>query len=157
MPDKVEVMVDGGKATPGPPLGPALGPLGVNIVKVVADINEKTKAFAGMKVPVKIIIEKDKTWKITVGTPPTSALIMAELKVEKATGASRDTKTGNLKFEQVVKIAKMKDKDLLGDTLKFKVKEVLGSCVSMGVTVDGMDAHDLQREVSKGNFDAKIK
>lgn len=157
MPDKVEVMVDGGKATPGPPLGPALGPLGVNIVKVVADINEKTKAFAGMKVPVKIVINKDKTWTITVGTPPTSALIMAELKIEKATGAVRDNKTGDLKFEQVVKIAKMKDKDLLGDTLKLKVKEVLGSCVSMGVSVDGKEAKDVQREVGKGTYDSKIK
>jgi len=157
MPDKVEVMVDGGRATPGPPLGPALGPMGVNIVKVVAEINEKTKAFAGMKVPVKILIEKDKTWKITVGTPPTSALVMAELKVEKATGASRQNMTGNLKFEQVVKIAKMKEHDLLGDTLMRKVKEVLGTCESMGVSVDGQEAKDVQREVGKGNYNAKLK
>ena len=157
MPDKVEVLVDGGRASPGPPLGPALGPMGVNIVKVVAEINEKTKAFAGMKVPVKIVIEKDKTWKITVGTPPTSALLMAELKVEKATGASRQSMTGNLKFEQVVKVAKMKENDLLGDTLKRKVKEVLGSCESMGVSVDGKEAKDVQREIGKGSYDAKIK
>jgi large subunit ribosomal protein L11 len=157
MPDKVEVLVDGGKATPGPPLGPALGPLGVNIVKVVAEINEKTKAFTGMKVPVKILVEKDKTWKITVGTPPTSALIMAELKIEKATGASGQSKSGDLKFDQVVKIARMKENDLLGDTIKRKVKEVLGACVSMGVTVDGMEAKDVQREVGKGKYDAKLK
>ena len=157
MPDKIEVLVDGGKATPGPPLGPALGPLGVNIVKVMAEINAQTKAFAGMKVPVKIIVEKDKTFKITVGTPPTSALIMAELGIEKATGASRETITGNLKFEQVLKIAKMKEKDLLGDTLKRKVKEVLGSCVSMGVTIDGKEGKDVQREIGKGNYDSKIK
>ena len=157
MPDKVEVLVDGGRASPGPPLGPALGPMGVNIVKVVAEINEKTKAFAGMKVPVKIVIEKDKTWKITVGTPPTSALIMAELKIEKATGASRVNMSGNLKFEQVVKIAKMKENDLMGDTLLRKVKEVLGSCESMGVSVDGQEAKDVQREVGKGKYNAKLK
>ena len=157
MANKVEVLVDGGKATPGPPLGPALGPLGVNIVKVVAEINAQTKNFAGMKVPVKIIVESDKTFKVTVGTPPTTALIMAELGIDKATGNVKEKVSGNLKFDQVVKIAKMKEKDLLGDTLKRKVKEVLGSCVSMGVTIDGKEAKDIQREVGKGTYDAKLK
>lgn len=156
MADKVEVLVDGGKATPGPPLGPALGPLGVNIVKVVAEINEKTKNFEGMKVPVKIVVEKDKSFSVTVGTPPTTALIKAELGVEKGTGASRETKTGNLTIDQVVKVAKMKDMDLLGSDIKNKVKEVLGTCVSMGVTVDGKDARDVQRELAKGTYDPKL-
>ena len=75
MADTVEVLVEGGKATPGQPLGPALGPLGVNIPQIVGAINEKTKAFDGMKVPVKIIIDKDKNFEIKVGTPPTSSLV----------------------------------------------------------------------------------
>lgn len=157
MAEKVEVLVDGGKATPGPPLGPALGPLGVNIVKVVAEINEKTKNFSGMKVPVKVIVEKDKSFTITVGTPPTTALIKSELDVEKGTGKSRETKTGDLTMEQVVRIAKMKDQDLLGNDLKMRSKEVVGTCVSMGVTVEGKDPKDVQRDISKGVYDGKFK
>ena len=73
-----------GKATPGPPLGPALGPLGVNVVQVVAKINEKTKAFEGMKVPVKVIVDpKTKTFEIKVGTPPTSALLVKEIRLRR--------------------------------------------------------------------------
>ena len=157
MADKVEVLVDGGKASPGPPLGPALGPLGVNIVKVVAEINEKTKNFTGMKVPVKIMIEKDKSFEITVGTPPTTALLKAELGVEKGTGAVREQSSGNLSFEQIIKVAKMKENDLLGEELKFKVKEVLGTCVSMGVTVEGKDPRDVQRQLAKGDYDSRLK
>ena len=81
MADKVEAMVDGGRATAGPPLGPALGPKGVNIGQVIAKINEKTKAFDGMKVPVTVIINDDKSFDIKVGTPPMSALIKAELNI----------------------------------------------------------------------------
>ena len=75
MVDTVEALVDGGKASAGPPLGPALGPKGVNIGQVIAEINRKTKAFDGMKVPVKILINDDKSFEIKVGTPPVSALI----------------------------------------------------------------------------------
>src|SRR5207249_1781966 len=82
--EKLQVLIDGGKATPGPPLGPALGPLGVNIVEILKAINEKTKSFEGMKVPVTLLVDpKTKTFSIEVGTPPTSALITKELKIEK--------------------------------------------------------------------------
>ena len=79
MVDTVEALVDGGRASAGPPLGPALGPKGVNIGQVIAKINERTKAFDGMKVPVKILINDDKSFDIKVGTPPMSALIKSEL------------------------------------------------------------------------------
>lgn len=94
MADTVEVLVEGGRATPGQPLGPALGPLGVNIPKIVAEINNKTRAFDGMKVPVKIIIDsKTKDFEIKVGTPPTSSLITKELGVEKGSGSSKPTRS----------------------------------------------------------------
>ena len=99
MVDKVEAMVDGGKATAGPPLGPALGPKGVNTAQVVAKINEKTKAFEGMKVPVTVLINDDKTFEIKVGTPPMSALIKGELGLEKGSGNARTDKVGNLSIE----------------------------------------------------------
>ena len=75
MGEVVEALVPGGKANPGPPLGPALGPMGVNIKEIVDNINEKTADFNGMQVPVKIIFDDKKNYTIEIGTPPTSALI----------------------------------------------------------------------------------
>ena len=121
MADKVEAMVDGGKATAGPPLGPALGPKGVNTAQVVAKINEKTKAFEGMKVPVTVLINDDKTFEIKVGTPPMSALIKAELGIPLGSGNPKTTKVGNLTVEQAKKVAAQKQDDLLGATVKARV------------------------------------
>ena len=74
MSEKIEALVEGGKASAGPPLGPALGPLGVNIGEVINTINEKTKDFAGMQVPVTVIVDDKKNFEIKVGTPPASAM-----------------------------------------------------------------------------------
>ena len=156
MAEKLVVLVDGGKATPGPPLGPVLGPLGVNVVQVVAKINEKTKSFAGMKVPVKIIVEKDRSFTVEVGSPPTSALIMKELGIEKGSGSPRASKVGNLSLEQAKKIARMKQESVLGRDLKKAVKEVVGTCVSMGVTVEGKDPREVQREIDAGKHDGLL-
>ncbi|NOZ59584.1 MAG: 50S ribosomal protein L11 [Euryarchaeota archaeon] len=150
----VESLVEGGKATPGPPLGPALGPLGVNISAVVAAINEKTKDFAGMKVPVKVIVDpKTKAFEIEVGTPPTSALIIKELGIEKGSSDAKSSIVGNLTMEQAVKIARMKRDGMLASSLKAATKEVLGTCVSMGVTVEGKPAKEVQREIDEGKYD----
>ena len=158
MAQSVEVLVDGGKATPGNPLGPALGPLGVNVMNVVKVINDKTAAFQGMKVPVKITVDpKTKAFDVTVGTPPTSALIFAELKIEKGSGRPKSDKVGNMTLEQVIKITRMKIDSLQGATLKMRVKEVAGTAQSCGVTIEGMDAHDFQKAVSEGQFDSRIK
>jgi len=153
MAEKVEVLVDGGKATPGQPLGPVLGPLGVNVIQVVAAINEKTKAFMGMKVPVKIVVEKDKSFTVEVGSPPTSALIMKELGIEKGSGKPKTEKVGDLSLEQARKIARMKQEAVLGRNLKKAVKEIVGACVSMGVTVEGKDPRDVQKEIDAGEHD----
>ncbi len=153
MPEKLEVLVDGGKATPGPPLGPALGPMGVNVIQVVNAINEKTKAFMGMKVPVTLIVDpKTKEFEIKVGTPPTSALILKELGVEKGSGSAKATKVGNLTVEQVQKVAGMKKDSMLAKDKKARFKEVVGTCVSMGVTVDGKDPKQVLQEIEKGGY-----
>ncbi|MCK4808982.1 MAG: 50S ribosomal protein L11, partial [Candidatus Aenigmarchaeota archaeon] len=105
----IETLVDAGKASAGPPLGPALGPMGVNIGDVIAAINDKTKDFSGMKVPVKVIIDEDtKDFKITVGTPPTSQLIKKELGIEKGAHKPGEELIADMKIEQAIKIAKMK-------------------------------------------------
>lgn len=157
MAEKVEALVDGGKATPGQPLGPVLGPLGVNVIQVVAAINEKTKAFTGMKVPVKIIVEKDRSFTVEVGLPPTSALILKELGAEKGSGKAKTDKVGDLSLEQAKKITLMKQEVLLGRDLRNAIKEVIGACVSMGVTVEGKDPREVQREIDEGKHDGLLK
>ncbi len=158
MPEKLEVLVDGGKATPGPPLGPALGPLGLNIVEVLKAINEKTKNFEGMKVPVTLLIDpKTKAYTIEVGTPPTSALITKELGVEKGSGAAGRTNVGNLSLEKAIKIANMKTDAMQGRSLKARVAEVVGTCVSMGVTVEGKPAKVFSEELRAGTHNARLK
>ncbi len=156
MPEKkvVELIVSGGQANAGPPLGPALGPLGVNIVAIVNKINEVTKAYAGMKVPVKISVDtEEKTFEVTVGTPTASALLVAELKVEKGSGTPNSVKVGDLSIEQIVKIAKIKAPQLLSSNTKDATKELLGTCVSLGVTVEGKDPREVQKEIDSGTYD----
>jgi large subunit ribosomal protein L11 len=150
----VELIVSGGQANAGPPLGPALGPLGVNIVAIVNKINEITKEYAGMKVPVKISVDtEDKTFEVSVGTPTASALIVAELKVEKGSGTPNTVKIGDLSMEQILKIAKIKGPQLLSPTVKKAAKELLGTCVSLGVTVEGKDPREVQKDVDAGNYE----
>lgn len=156
MVDTVEALVDGGRASAGPPLGPALGPKGVNIGQIVAAINEKTKAFAGMKVPVKILIKEDKSFDIKVGTPPMSQLIKGELGLEKGSGSAKAEKVGNLTIEQAKKIAEMKQDDLLGASIEARLCEVAGNCVSLGVTIDGKDAKVFTKDIKAGVYAGKL-
>ncbi len=153
MASTVEALVDGGKASAGPPLGPALGPTGVNTGDVIAKINEKTKAFSGMKVPVKVIINDDKTFDIKVGTPPMSALIKSELGLASGSSNARTTKVANMTLDQAKKIADMKQDSLLGANLKARVMEVAGNCVSVGVTIDGKDSKVFQKDMKAGVYD----
>ncbi|HSV42306.1 MAG TPA: 50S ribosomal protein L11 [Methanomassiliicoccales archaeon] len=157
MSETIEVLVDGGKATPGPPLGPALGPTGINVVQVVQKINEKTKDFAGMKVPVKVIIDpKTKSFEIKVGTPPASALLVKELGLEKGAGSPKVAKVGNATIEQIIKVSNMKKDSLMGADLKARVLEIIGTCVSCGITIEGKEAKDIQQEIKAGKWDAKL-
>lgn len=153
MASTVEALVDGGKASAGPPLGPALGPTGVNTGDVIAKINEKTKAFSGMKVPVKVIINDDKTFDIKVGTPPMSALIKSELGLASGSSNARTTKVADMSIDQIKKIADMKEDSLLGATLKARVLEVAGNCVSVGVSIDGKEPKVFQKDVKAGVYD----
>jgi large subunit ribosomal protein L11 len=149
----VEFIVNGGQANAGPPLGPALGPLGVNIVAIVNKINEVTKDYAGMKVPVQVSVDpEDKSFDVTVGTPTASALIVAELKIEKGSGTPNSVKVGDLSMDQMIRIAKIKAPQLLSSTIKDATKELLGTCVSLGVTVEGKDPREVQKDVDSGTY-----
>ena len=147
----VEALVPGGKASAGPPLGPALGPLGVNVAQVVAKINEQTKDLNGMQVPVKVIVKSRTEFEIEVGTPPTSALIIKELGLEKGSGDK--TTVGDLTIDQVLKIANIKRKGLLSKTLKHAAREVIGTAGSLGATIDGMPSKEAQLAVASGKYD----
>lgn len=154
----IEALVSGGHATAGPPLGPALGPLGVNVLAIVNKINEVTKGYSGMKVPVKIEVDPEtKEFDVSVGVPTTSALIVKEASIEKGSGAPNTQKVGDLSLEQVMNVARIKKPSLLARDLKAAVKEVLGSCVSMGVTVEQKDPRDVQREIDEGRHDSVLE
>ena len=154
----VQALVEGGKATAAPPLGPQLGPLGVNIANIVHAINKKTASFSGMQVPVKIKVDSDtKSFEITIGTPPTSGLIKKEANLEKASGKAKHEMVADILIEQIIKIAKMKEGATLGKTLKERVKEVVGTCQSMGILVEGKHAKDTMRDIEAGLFNEEIR
>lgn len=154
----VESLVKGGEATAAPPLGPALGPMGVNIGQVVSEINKKTAEFKGMQVPVKVIIDDEtKEFDIEVGTPPASALIKKEAHIEKGSGNPLQDKIADLKIEQVIKISKMKGDSLLGKDNFSRVKEIIGTCNSMGVMVEGKSAKETIADINEGAFKDKIE
>lgn len=154
----VDVLIEGGKATAAPPLGPALGPMKVNIGQVVASINEKTKDFKGMQVPVKVIVDDEtKEFEITIGTPPASGLIKKELGIKKAAGNPLTEVVGNLTVEQLIKITNMKSDALLGKNLKLKAHEIAGTCNAMGVTVDGLKGIKFIAASKAGKYDSQLK
>ena len=153
---EIKVMVNGGKANAGPPLGPALAPTGVNIGEVVAKINEKTASFDGMQVPVTVTINSNKTFEISVGLPPTSALIKKEVKAQKGAANPKTDVVGNLTIDQVKKIAEQKMDSINSMTMKSAVKEIIGVCDSMGVSVEGKRAKLTIKDIEAGQFADKF-
>ncbi|MDH5816010.1 MAG: 50S ribosomal protein L11 [Candidatus Nezhaarchaeota archaeon] len=150
----VRFIIEGGKATAGPPIGPALGPTGLNVMAVVNKINELTKEFAGMRVPVEVIYDPEtKEFEVKVGIPTTAALLLRELKAEKGSSSPAKQKIGNLSLEQVIKIALIKRPNLLAKTLKAATKEILGTCLSLGITVEGKNPKEVQKEIDAGVYD----
>lgn len=157
MAETIKALVEGGKASAGPPLGPALGPMGVNIMQIINTINDKTKEFDGMKVPVKVIINpKTKNFKIEVGTPPAASLILNEIGKEKGSGSPSTHKIGDITIDQAIKVAKMKFDSLLGKNLKEKTKEIIGTCISIGVTVERKNPKEIRKAIDEGEYNSKF-
>lgn len=155
--EKVEVLIEGGKATAAPPLGPALGPLKVNIGQVVADINKKTADFKGMKVPVKVIVDTEtKEVEIEIGTPPASQLIKSELGIQKGSGTPNKTHVADMSLDQIQKIARMKFDALLANDMSGAVREIAGTCYSLGIKVDGKLPREFIKDVQDGKYDGKL-
>ncbi len=150
----VKTMVEGGKATTGPPLGPALGPLGLNLGQVIKDINEKTKSFAGMQVPVtvNVIDPTTKKYEILIGVPPTSALLKKEIGIERGSKA-KGAVAGNATLDQIKKVAEQKKPSLLSYNMKGAVLEVLGTALSLGITVDKQNPREIQNKIKNGEIE----
>jgi len=155
---KVSSLVTGGAASAGPPLGPALGPLGVNIMEVIKAINDKTKDFEGMKVPVTVVVDSDtKKYEIEIGIPSAAALIMKEAGIKKGSGASGTEWAGDVTMDSIVKVANTKLEKSYASSLKAVTKSIIGTCVALGVKVEGKTPKEMTAEINEGKWDEKFQ
>lgn len=132
----IKLQLPAGKATPAPPVGPALGQHGVNIMGFCKEFNAKTSDKAGLIIPVVITVYQDRSFSFILKTPPAAVLIKKELGLESGSGVPNKTKVGQLTKEQVKKIAEMKMPDLNAASVESAMKMVAGTARSMGVTVE---------------------
>ena len=155
---KVSSLVTGGAASAGPPLGPALGPLGVNIMEVINAINEKTKDFEGMKVPVTVVVDSDtKKYEIEIGIPSAAALIMKEAGIQKGSGTSGTDWAGEVTMDAILKVANTKLEKSYASSLKSVAKTIIGTCLSLGVKVEGKTPKEITAEINEGKWDEKFQ
>ncbi|MFC5969885.1 50S ribosomal protein L11 [Halomarina salina] len=152
----IEVLVPGGQANPGPPLGPELGPTPVDVQAVVSEINDQTAAFDGTEVPVTVTYDDDGSFEIDVGVPPTAALVKDELGFETGSGRPQAEFVADMSIDQLVTVAEQKLPDLLAYDTRGAAKEVAGTCVSLGVTIEGEDARTFKQRVEDGEFDDQL-
>ncbi|MAG61623.1 50S ribosomal protein L11 [Candidatus Pacearchaeota archaeon] len=154
---KINLLIDGGNMKPGPAVAQQLGPMGVNMGKVISDVNEATKEFKGMKVPVELDVdEKTKDFTIHTSSPPTSELLKNELGLEKGSDKHAEVKVGNASIEDMIKIAKIKLPNMLDRDMKAAVKSVLGTSASVGILVENENPNNLIQAVNDGKFDSEI-
>jgi len=153
----ISSLVTGGEASAGPPLGPALGPMGVNILQIISAINEQTKEFQGMKIPVTVSVDADtKKWEIEVGIPSASALLLKEAGIQKGSGTSGTEWVGEVSADMIAKIAKVKLETSYANSLKSVAKQIVGTCVSLGIKVEGKTPKEFTAEINEGKWDSKL-
>ena len=153
----ISSLVTGGEASAGPPLGPALGPMGVNILEIINAINEQTKEFQGMKIPVSVSVDADtKKWEIEVGIPSASALLLKEAGIQKGSGTSGTEWVGEVSADMIAKIAKVKLETSYASSLKSVAKQIVGTCVSLGIKVEGKTPKEFTAEIDEGKWDSKL-
>ena len=152
MAETIELLVEGGEASAGPPLGPALGPTDVNVGQVVQAINDETADFEGTEVPVTVTVEEG-DYEIEVGLPPTAALVKDELGFETGSGLPQAEFVADMSVEELKKVAEMKADDLLSYDTKNAAKEIAGSCVCLGVKIEGEDPRRAAERIDEGEFD----
>ena len=149
----ISSLVTGGEASAGPPLGPALGPMGVNILQIITAINEQTKEFKGMKIPVSVSVDSDtKKWEIEVGIPSASALLLKEAGIQKGSGTSGTEWVGEVSADMIAKIAKVKLETSYASSLKSVAKQIVGTCMSLGIKVEGKTPKEFTAEIDEGKW-----
>lgn len=155
---KIKLIVEGGAMKPGPAVAQQLGPMGINMGKVIADVNTATSGFKGMEVPVEIDVDgKTKTFTIKVFSPSVATLLKKEIVSERGSGSAKEVKVGNLAIEQIISVAKTKQSALLSRTLKSAVKLVTGTCVSLGILIESKDPKQVEKDIDAGMYDQEIK
>jgi len=153
----IKLLVDGGEMKPGPAVAQKLGPMGINMGKVMSEVNKATAEFKGTKVPVNLDVDpKTKEFKIQIFSPPTSELLKKELGLEKGTGDHKANKIGNASIEQIIKVTKVKFPNMLSRDFKSAVKSVIGSCTTLGVLVENKVAKEINVDIDKGFFNNEI-
>lgn len=153
----IKLLVEGGNMTPGPAVAQQLGPIGVNIGKVISDVNQATSEFKGVTLPVHLTINPDtKEVTIKVLSPPTSELIKKELGIEKASGARLKQRVGNFAIEQVISVAKAKHDSMLSNEFIATLKSVLGTCQALGVLVENKEIKEILEEINEGKYSEEI-
>lgn len=154
---QVKLLVDGGSMKPGPALSQKLGPMGIPVNNVITKINDATKNFPGLKVPVELNIDAGtKEFEVKVFSPPVSELMKKELGIEKGSGNQKKVKVGNASIEQIISLAQTKMQNLLCKDIKSAVKTIVGTCVSLGVLVENKPAAEVEREIDEGKYDKEI-
>jgi len=154
----IKLLVEGGKMTPGPAVAQQLGPMGINIGKVISDVNSATSEFKGINVPVHLDVNpKTKLFTIKVLSPPTSELIKKEIGIEKASGDRRKTLVGNMAIEQVILVTKTKHPNMLAKEFLSALKSVIGTCMSLGVLIESKEPKEVLEEISQGAYSEEIK
>ncbi len=155
---QIKLLVEGGSMKPGPALSQKLGPTGINIGQVIQKVNDATKVFSGIKVPVELDINAStKSFEIKVFSPPVSELLKRELKIDKGSGIHKKIKVANASMEQIISIAKTKFPNMLSKNLKAAVKSVVGTCGSLGILVENKLAKEIEQEIDEGKYDAEIE
>jgi len=154
---QVKFLIEGGDMKPGPTLSQKLGPVGINLRQVIQKVNEATKSFAGLKVPVELEINPStKEFEVQVFSPPVSELLKKEFGIEKGSGDQGKIKVANASIEEIISIAKTKFSNLLARDLKAAVKSVVGTCVSLGILIENKPATEIEKEIDKGKYDKEI-
>ena len=154
---QIKLLVEGGAMKPGPALSQKLGPAGINIGQVIQKVNDATKSFKNLKVPVELEVDvATKTFDVKIFSPPVSELLKQELGLEKGSGEQGKVKIANASIEQIISVAKTKMPNLLCKDMKSAVKTVVGTCVSLGVLVENKTAVEFEQEVDSGKYDKEI-
>lgn len=155
---QIKLLVDGGEMKPGPAISQKLGPLGLNLGKIISEVNKTTSNFRGIKVPVTLDINtKTKDFTVKVFTPPTSELLKKEFSLQKGSQQPNKIKVANVPIESLIKIAKTKQPDMYTENFKSALKSIVGTCSSLGILVESKDPKEVIADIEEGKYDNEIK